>query len=215
MSFIDLTPTQTIVSMGWIGNTGLYISGVTGSTQTIDRGGFRWEIVYTYNNMHHDKRATIMSLVASLRAQANRLRVPVYDNPKQGAYGGTPLVDGAAQTGSTIDIKGCDNNVTDWITPGDYLGITVNGEVELKMCTAPGSSNGSGLITGLAFEPRLRASPSDSAAIIVEDGVLGKPTGVFIVKNPTLGWSSRPFQSGSDLSSLTLSMIEDLFASQS
>lgn len=212
MSVIDLTPVPSVVSMSLTGSTAMYISALSGSTQTLDRGGFRWEAVYTYNVIHHGKRAALMGLVAALRAQANRLRVPVYDNPKLGAYGGTPLVNGASQTGSSIIVDGV-GSVSDWIMQGDYLGIDVNGEVELKMCTADTDSSG-GNIT-IPFEPRLRDSPLNNAAIIVEDGVLGVPTGVFIAKTPTLGWSSRPFQSGSPLSSLTISMIEDLFASQS
>lgn len=214
MSIFNLTISPSVLTMRFQGNTALYASPLTGSTQVLDRGGLKWDIIYTFSNISKTRRATLMGLVGSLRAQANRLRVPVHDNPKLGAYGGTPLVDGAAQTGSTINIKGCSNNITDWITPGDYFGITVNGEVELKMCIAAGNSNGTGLITGLAFEPRLRASPIDGAAIIVDDGVLGAPTGIFYLKTNSIGWTSKPFQSASELSSITLSMLEDVFATQ-
>jgi len=211
MSIIDLTEVPTQVSMSLSGSTGLFVSGLTGSVQSIDRGGFRWEAIYTFTNVHHSKRATLMAVIAALRSQANRIRIPVHDNPKQGGYGGTPLVAGGSQTGSSIDLDGVTNK-TDWIKAGDYFGITVNGELELKMCTAD-TDSAAGLIT-IPFEPRLRASPLNNAVVIVDDGVLGSPTGIFLARDPTIGWSSRPFQSGSALSSVTFSLIEDLFASQ-
>ncbi len=211
MSTIDLTQSPSMLTMRLAGGTAIFTSGLIGSTTTLDRGGFHWEAIYTYMNLHHVKRAELMGIIAKLRAQANRLRIPVWDNPKRGAYGGTPLVDGASQEGSDIDVNGV-GTVSDWIMLGDYFGITVNGEVELKLCTADASSSGGDI--NIEFEPRLRASPANGAAIIVDDGALGAPTGVFIPREPTQGWSSRPFQSGSELSSITLSMVEDYFASQ-
>ena len=102
--------------------------------------------------------------------------------------------------------------VTDWIMAGDYFGIDVNGEVELKMCTA--DTNSSGGTINIPFEPRLRASPLNNAAIIVDDGTLGSPTGVFLSKTNVLGWSSRPFSVASALSTVSFTLIEDLFVSQ-
>ena len=211
MSVIDLTQAPSMLTMRLSGSTAISTSGLIGSVTTLDRGGFKWEAIYTYSNLHHAKRAQLMGIIAKCRAQANRLRVPVWDNPKQGAYGGTPLVNGASQTGSDIDVDGV-GSVADWITLGDYFGIDVNGEVELKMATADATSSGGDI--NIEFEPRLRASPLNNAAIIVDDGVLGAPTGVFIAREPTQGWSSRPLQSSSELSSITLSLIEDFFASQ-
>jgi len=77
-----------------------------------------------------------------------------------GAWTGTPLVKGASQTGNTLLIDGCTASVTNWARAGDYF--SVNGE--LKRCTAAKNSDGSGEVT-LAFEPPLRASPADNAAL--------------------------------------------------
>ena len=213
MTTFDLVQAPSALQMQLVGNTGVYASPLIASAQTIDRGGLKWAAQYSYDNISKVKRAELFGLIASLRGQANRLRVPVYDNPKRGTYGGTPVVDGASQTGSSIDIKGCSNNITDWIMAGDYFSLVVNGEHELKMCTADASSGGTGLAT-ISFEPRLRASPADNAVIFVEDGVLAKPQGVFHLTSSSTGWSSRPFQSTSELSALTLALTEDVFASQ-
>ncbi len=214
MATFDLTQVPNTLAMQLIGNTGLFPSPLVASAQTLDRGGLKWQATYNYSNISAAKRATLMGLLASLRAQANRLRVPVYDNPKRGAYGGTPLVNGASQTGSVIAIDGCSNNITNWIRAGDYFSVVVNGEHELKMCTQDNNSNGTGQIATLEFEPRLRASPLNNAIIRVEDGALPKPEGVFVLANPNTGWNSRPFQTTSELSQIVLSLTEDVFATQ-
>jgi len=195
-------------------NTGLFNSPLIASAQTIDRGGQKWKMTLTFTNLQTDDRAELMGIITGARGRANRLRVIVHDNPKRGLYGGTPLVDGASQTGSTINVKGCSNSITNWIRRGDYFSILVGTEHELKMCTADASSSGSGTITALAFEPRLRASPANSAAIFVEDGVLGAPRGIFALVSDGQGWTSKPGKA-SQLSDISLGILEDVFATQS
>lgn len=211
MSVFDLTPVPTSVVMAIRGNTGLYESPMTAAAQTVDRGGEHWLAAYTYTNARGDARGELMGTIAALRSQSNRLRVPVYDNPKRGAYGGTPVVDGASQTGFTLNIKSASISVTNWIRKGDYFSVNVNGEHELKMATADASSGGTGLVT-LTFEPRLRFSPLDNAAVWVEDGVLSKPQGVFMLTNPENNWSSMP--GILKRTATSLQMTEDVFATQ-
>ncbi len=214
MSIYELPQIPTTLSMTLIGNTAVFPSPLIASAQTLDRGGQKWSAVFNYTNISDAKRATLMGLVARLRGQAHRLRVPVYDNPKRGLYGGTPLVDGASQTGSTLAIDGGSNNITNWIRAGDYFSVVVNGEHELKMCTVDASTNGSGQIAVLDFEPRLRASPLNDAVIFVEDGTIDKPEGIFHLTDANIGWSSRPFQTTSELTQMVLSLTEDVFATQ-
>ena len=90
--------------------------------------------------------------------------------------------------------------------------IDVNGEHELKMATIDANSDGAGLVV-LTFTPRIRAAPLDNAAIFVEDGVLTKPQGIFVLQNADTGWSSRP-GFPSKISSMSLAMTEDVFATQ-
>ncbi len=211
MATFDLTQAPSSVSMNFLGNTGLFPSPLIASATTIDRGGLKWKVTYNFVNISKVKRATLMGLMASLRGQSNRLRVPVYDNPKRGGYGGTPLVIGASQTGNSINLDGVTNK-TDWIMSGDYFSIDVNGEHELKIATADADSAG-GLIT-INFEPELRDSPLNNAAVFVEDGVLSKPEGIFVLDSGTVGWSSQSFQSTSEMSQVVLGLLEDVFATQ-
>jgi hypothetical protein len=82
----------------------------------------------------------------------------------KGAYGGTPLVDGANQTGSTIDVKGGSNNITNWARAGDlikFAGLNLVYEV-----TADANTDGSGDVT-LSIDPPIfvGGSPADEAAL--------------------------------------------------
>ncbi len=211
MTTFDMTQSPSSLTMRLGGYTGIFQSPLNSSVQTLDRGGFKWEYILNFSNISQDKRRELLGIIASLRAQANRLRVPVHDNPKGGGYGGTPLVAGASQTGSSINLDGVSNK-TNWIRAGDYFSVDVNGEHELKMCTADANS-AAGAVT-VAFEPRLRASPLNNAVVFVEDGVLPKPTGVFHARGQVMGWTSRPFRGDSELSSITMDLIEDLFITQ-
>lgn len=211
MTIFDLNITPNLVVMNLRGNTAVYASPLTSAMQTIDRGGLHWIATYTYTELRNDDRAEMLGTVAALRGQANRLRVSVYDNPKRGNYGGTPLVVGGGQTGSTLNIDGCSNTVTNWIRKGDYFSVEVNGEHELKMATADASSNGTGQVT-LTFEPRLRFSPLTNAPVFVEDGVLSKPEGIFLLAKQDQSWSSRP--GVYKRTAISLEMMEDVFASK-
>lgn len=210
MTFHDLTVTPNAVQIELVANTGLFQSPLIGAAQTVERGGMKWRAVLSYINLNNDKRAELMALIAELRGQANRMRVPCFENPKRGAYGGTPLVAGASQTGNTLNIDGASASVTNWIRRGDYFSVEVNGEHELKLATADANSDGLGNVT-LTFEPRLRASPADNAVVFVEDGVLSRPQGIFVFEGPANGWAARP---GVDtkLTTITLNLIEDIFA---
>ena len=194
------------------GNTGLSPSPLIASAQTIDRGGLKWILQMEFANKHGERRGELMSLIAKLRGQANRVRIKVPDDPALGDLRGTPLVNGASQTGNALVIDGCQASVV-WIKEGTYFSVEVNGEHELKMATADASTNGSGQTT-LTFEPRLRASPANNAPIFVRNATVEDPEGVFVMAEPSAGWDSRPFRSSSPLSHFTLVFVEDVFATQ-
>jgi hypothetical protein len=81
----------------------------------------------------------------------------------RGASGGTPLVNGASQTGTTLVTDGWPNS-TLVLKAGDYF--VVNSE--LKIVTSDATSNGSGQLT-ISFSPDIRTSPSDNAPLTVSN----------------------------------------------
>ena len=82
----------------------------------------------------------------------------------RGPAGGTPLVKGGGQAGSTLAVDGCTAGITGWMRAGDYF--SVNGE--LKMLTRDADTDGSGEAT-LHFKPALRNSPADDAPLAVRN----------------------------------------------
>ena len=94
------------------------------------------------------------------------LTFPDYTAPATGYAGATPLVSGASQTGTSLTADGVSNS-TAILLPGDY--IEVNNE--FKIVTLAATSNGSGQVT-ITFEPALRSSPADNAAIIIQSPVV-------------------------------------------
>ena len=145
-------------------NTQRFESPITKAVQRSRLGGGRWVATYTLPRM---KRAEAMLWKAFfLKCEGSAYTFNAYDpdaTSPLGAWTGTPLVNGASQTGSTLAIDGCAAAVFGWGMAGDYF--SVGGE--LKQLTQDADTNGSGETT-LYFKPALRSSPADNAAITFE-----------------------------------------------
>lgn len=108
---------------------------------------------------------------------------PAAGTPR-GTPTGTPLVDGAGQTGKSLDTKGWTNGSTGNLLEGDYIQIGTGSTSRLyKILTASVDADGSGLAT-IDIWPRLRESPADGATIVTTDAV-----GLFRLANNTMPWN--------------------------
>jgi hypothetical protein len=179
-----------------ISNTASFVSPFTGATQTLDRGGERWSASLTFNNLSSDDRGVMTAFVSRLNGQQHRFTLQNHAEPQRGTLNGTPLVQGAAQTGTSIDIDGATPSQTGWIRAGDFF--SVNGE--LKMCVVDADSDGSGNVT-IEFTPRLRVAPANDAPVTVSGG-----TSTFLLSNDGVAWSNIP----GGFSSLTIECFEDI-----
>lgn len=153
----------------------------TGTIQTAARTGNRWLITLTFNNVQGTRRRIMQSFIMKLRGQENRFFTR--DFGYVGAFGtptGTPLVDGASQTGNSLVTDGWTAS-TAIFEEGDEFQV---GNF-LKMITADVSSNGSGQAT-LTFEPQLHTSPANDDPIDISE-----PTGQFIMIGNRSGWSDQ------------------------
>ena len=85
-----------------------------------------------------------------------------------GALGGTPVVNLGGQTGSSINITGCSDNIINWMNQGDkvqFAGVyavnpqsrAVQQQLQSFTLTAPASTNGSGQTT-LQISPAIVTS---------------------------------------------------------
>jgi hypothetical protein len=142
-------------------NTQRFESPLTKTVQRVLLGGSRWNATYSLPAMNRMQAANWLAFFMLLEGSANTFNAfdPDKKTPR-GPAGGTPLVAGGSQTGSSLTIDGCTASAV-FLKAGD-MG-SVNGE--LKMTTSDCLADGSGNVTW-NFKPALRSSPADDAAII-------------------------------------------------
>jgi hypothetical protein len=148
-------------------NTQAFESPLNRTVQTVELPGARWTFTLEYRSISHTDARILKAFFAQLRGMAGRFYLGDRSHKTPaGTAAGTPVVKGAAQTGATLITDGWTPSQANLLLPGDYIGV--NGE--LKIITATCSSDVSGNAT-LVFEPPLRYSPADNAAITVSSPV--------------------------------------------
>ena len=133
----------------------------------------RWEGVLTTPPLTAAQVRTMMAfLVAVGRFGQVTIGDPDYDGPSSGE--GDGAVDGAGQSGTSLDCKSFSTSTT-ILLAGEYFQVGT----ELKMLTADATTDGAGLVT-LEFAPALRSSPGDSDPVILD----GPVALVHLLENP-------------------------------
>lgn len=164
--------------LGLKSNTVIFVSPLSGDTQTLELPGARWTLSGTFQNLSVDDAAEMEAFLAQLRGQANRTQVPVWgrESPR-GTWAGSPKVNGGSQTGASLVCDGFSAGAT--VKRGDMFNVGTAGE--LKRVTADGTADGTGNLT-ITFEPPLRNAPADNADLISSDPVVP----LMIVQDPHL-----------------------------
>ena len=169
------------------------------NTVTVSRrGGERWEVELVFPALKGEDLATMRAFITKLNGQEHRFTLSDISHTQRGTFGGTPVVDGASQTGSSLDIRGASINTANWIREGDFFQVGS----ELKQVLADVTTDGSGDAT-ITFGPRIRTSPSDGAPITTT-----APTATFLIAQPRTVFAMRP----GGVASLSLTAIEDVTA---
>lgn len=104
----------------------------------------------------------------------------------RGSASGTPVIDGADQTGQTLDTRGWTANETGVLLPGDYIQVGTASASRLYKVLTQADADASGLAT-LDIWPRLRDKPADGTAITTSD-----PVGVFRLAQNAARWDWQP-----------------------
>ena len=112
-----------------------------------------------------------IAFLVSLRGQFGTFTLgdPTGASPR-GSAGGTPLVNGASQTGGTLNIDGCTASQTGWLKAGDYIQLGTAGTATLHKVLADADSNGSGEVS-LDIWPYIRTAPADDASVTLTNTV--------------------------------------------
>ena len=152
------------------------VSDWTGRRQTVASGRGWWEAQITFPPIVGTTNINAWrSFIAKSRGAANDFQVPV-DPVAQSSATATPLVNGAGQQGRTLNTDGWPLSTT-VLQAGQY--VTINNQ--LLQLTENVTSNGSGVAT-LTFEPPVRVSPADNAAIEYKNPYCL----MYLVEEPTL-----------------------------
>lgn len=142
-----------------------FTSPFTQSQDIAELAGDRWFATLSFRNLVRiDSDVTaLLHFMAALRGRVNSFFL--WDHSREtpvGSAGGTPVVNGASQTGTTLATSGWPLSTNGILLPGDRF--EVGGE--LKEIDTQADSDGSGNAT-LSFFPPIRFSPADSAALTV------------------------------------------------
>lgn len=194
-AFPSITPSTSAWEI--FTNTANHVSPLSGAVQTLDRGGEAWRIRLAFNNLTGDDKAELQAFVAKLNGNQHRFTIRDHSHVQRGTLSGTPLVAGAGQTGTSINIDGV-GTVSNWMRSGDRFSI----DGHLKICTA--DVNSSGGAATLNFAPRILVAPANNAPVTVSN-----PTGIFMLANPDNGWTSKPGRD-SHLADFFIDAIEDV-----
>lgn len=161
MTTITFPSTPKPQTMSWrlVQPAQVNVSGWTGKRQVIASGRGWWECQFGLPPIVGTTNVNAWrSFVAQARGGANDFQVPV-DPTAQSSASATPLVNGAGQTGRSLVTDGWPVSTTIL-----YAGQFVTIGNQLLQLTSNITSNGSGQAT-ISFEPAIRVSPSDNAAI--------------------------------------------------
>lgn len=152
----DLRPST--MTMTLVSNTRALRSKWSGSVQTQETPGTRWQITMTFNNLSDDESRKLESLFVRLNGMAHRVRCRDFGRETFVAKG-NPVVTAGSKMGSQLNTSGWTPGQV-IMREGDYFVVNC----EMKMATADITSGPTGQAT-LQFGPPLRRSPDAGAAI--------------------------------------------------
>jgi hypothetical protein len=165
-------------SLTWLDNTVVFQSPLSGTVRTLSRPGGRWRQTVTVANLKD--QPTIEAFAFRLNGAEHRCVMPDFAYERQGAGGGTPLVNGVGQTGKSLATDGWPATTT-VLKAGDRIGVSG----QMLVVVADAVTNGSGQVTLQLAHP-IRTAPADNAPIEIT-----APTARYYLTN-TAGLSAEP-----------------------
>lgn len=142
------------------------VSPFTAEQQLYVHQGQWWEAEVSLPPMVRADAEDVMGAFLSLCGKEGSFLLPAPNAAVRGVGGGTPVVDGASQTGLVLAVRGGPNSTTGWIKAGDWIQLGSGSSTRLHKVLADANTNGSG-VTSLEIWPRLRSSPADGATITI------------------------------------------------
>ena len=162
-------------------------SEFTGEQLIVQHAGQPMEAIITSVSM---KRASAMEWIAFLLELQGKKGTLLFGDPfnisPRGVGTGTPLIDGASQTGQDINTKDWTTSQTGIILKGDWLQISTLSASRLFQSLTDVNSDGGGLAT-LTLWPEIKIAFADLTAINVNS-----PKGLWRLMTNERPWTVTP-----------------------
>ena len=133
--------------------------------------GEMWQISGTIPSCNRAIAEIYNSFLVALRGSYGTFLIgdPAARSP-QGSIAGTPVVDGAGQSGHTLALRGFTSSATDVLKAGDYIqiGTGLSSRLYKVLVDVDADSSGDAVVD---IWPRLRTSPADGTSIITTNTV--------------------------------------------
>ncbi|MCK5641910.1 MAG: hypothetical protein KAJ19_13995 [Gammaproteobacteria bacterium] len=178
-----LTPPSNVLfrsaRFSLLANTAVYQSPLSKTEQRLERAGALWAATYVLPVMQPDAASEWTAFFTSLRGRFGTFYGydPARTSPR-GIGTGTPLVNGASQTGHSLVTDGWTISQTGIMKAGDPLEV----DGKYYMMAEDVNSDGSGNAT-LEIEPKLRTSPPTNDPITVTN-----PKVIMRLADDAIGW---------------------------
>lgn len=132
-------------------------------------GAEQWNLEVSMPYMKRAVAEEYLAFFAALQGSYGTFTmiIPASKTPR-GVATGTPLVNGASQTGTDLVTDGWTHSVTGILKAGDLIQLGSGSSTHLHKLLVDANSDGSGNAT-LTLWPELRTSPSDNASITVSN----------------------------------------------
>lgn len=159
------------VTLRAVNQTSMTMSPFTYKQQIYNHAGQRWEAEVQLPPMRRTNAEQWIAWLLSLNGRSGTfLMGDPLGCTARGALGGTPVVNGSSQTGSSISIDGCSNSITAWMKAGDYIQLGAASTATFHKVLQDVNTNASGQAT-LDIWPSIRTAPADGATVITSNTV--------------------------------------------
>lgn len=135
--------------------------------QAQDWGGRLWRMRAVFAAKSKGDAGAFLAFLSKLAGMYGSFRAPDWDHrTPRGSPSGTPLVNGAGQTGNLIATDGWTPSTTGLLLPGDVCGIGDRIHRLMQSVDSDGAGNAN-LWIDPPIDGDVRASPADNAAVTV------------------------------------------------
>lgn len=161
-------------------------SPFTYKQQIVQHTGQRWEATITIPPVKRDLAEEWVAFILALKGQTGTFLLgdPLGTAPRGTASSnaGTPVVNGADQTGEIINIDGLPTSETGYLLAGDYIQLGSGSTATLHKVLEQVNTTGLGEAS-FAIWPSIITAPADNAIV-----TLTNAKGRFRLKNNTQSW---------------------------